>query len=148
VGRELSEVSANLQAEADRILSDIRSRQEARVEATRTTAQLSARERSKVTDAMIDQIGALTQANNELNARLVKLKADYDGHRDWLTSTLSSLGLLTYNVTTDTFSASAVTALERSVDAQNVRIDEIERDMARANTRMFWARLRWLVVGR
>lgn len=49
----------------------------------RTTAQLSAAERSKVTDAMIQQIGALTQANNALHAQLTTLKADYDGHIAW-----------------------------------------------------------------
>lgn len=35
----------------------------------RTTAQLSAQERSKLTDAIIAQVGELTKANNKLHAR-------------------------------------------------------------------------------
>jgi len=85
----------------------------------RTTEQLSARERSKVTDAMIAQIGELTRANNQLYAQLVS---------------------------TD----ERVLRLEKAAEASDAieRIDSLERAAALANTRMFWARLRWLLIGR
>jgi len=68
---------------------------------------------------MIDQIGALTQANNQLYAQLVAVDE-------------------------------RVLRLERAADASEAveRIDALERAAGVANTRMFWARLRWLLIGR
>ena len=85
----------------------------------RTTDQLSARERSKLTDAMITQIGELTKANNKLYAQLVA-------------------------------SDERILRLEKASEASDAieRIDSLERAAALANTRMFWARLRWLLIGR
>lgn len=45
----------------------------------RTTSQLSSQERSKVTDALIAQVGALTKANNELYAELKRLQSALNG---------------------------------------------------------------------
>jgi len=89
------------------------------VSGERQTAQLSARERSQVTDAMIAQIGELTRANNELNARLVALKADYDGHIAW----------------------------HPLWSAVETRLDALERVTAVRWALPLLARLRWLVFG-
>lgn len=97
----------------------------------RTTAQLSAQERSKLTDAIIAQVGALTKASNVQHAQIVALQSEAASDHIRLEEVRKH---------------ALLTDRERWI-TNEVRIDAADRRAAVLNT-SFLARLRWLVLGR
>lgn len=95
---------------------------------SRTTSQLSSAERSKVTDALIAQVGALTKANNELYAELKRLRVAVSGLSDF-----------------DREQDRRFDAFEELIEHAARRIDAIERGAAILSAwikRPFWERVR------
>jgi hypothetical protein len=93
-----------------------------------TFADMSSAQRSASMDNVVRRLAELTDANNDLNARLVSLKADYDGHIEWHVKEKASL--------------------EVNLLRAFARVDALETVTAQRWNLQLWLRLRWLLIGR